>query len=98
MNVVHMGAFIVVLKVPPGQSLQSLSVVEFPAANRNSPSMHEVYGVQLGALLVVLNPVVHAVQIRSLLEVPCTITYSPGSQSVYAAHTLSVVTVPGVAR
>jgi len=93
-----MGAFAVLLKVPPGQSLQSLSLVELPAVNKNSPGMHEVYGVQLGALLVVLKPVVHAVQIRSLFEVPCTITYSPGSQSVYGAHTLSVVTVPGVAR
>jgi hypothetical protein len=69
-----MGAFIVLLKVPPGQSLQSLSVVEVPAAERNSPATHDVYGVQFGALVVVLKPVAHALQIRSPFAVPCTIT------------------------
>ena len=77
--IVHMGAFIVVLKLPAGQSLQTLSVVEVPAADRYWPATHEVYGVQLGALVAVLKPVVHAAQVRSLLGVPWTMTYVPSA-------------------
>ena len=58
--------------------------------------MHEVKAVQLAALVVVLKPVVHAVQILSLFAVPCVITYCPGWQVVYGVQTLSAVAVPGV--
>ena len=94
-----MSALTVVLKVPPGQGSQSLSVVFviFPAANKYWPGSHEVYGVHIAALVVVLNPVVHAAQTRSLLGVSCTITYVPGSQTVYGVHVLSLIGVPGVA-
>jgi hypothetical protein len=68
-NGVHMGAFIVVLKVPPGQALQSLSVVDVPAADKYWPAVHGVYGVHMGALFVVLKPAVHVAQTRSLVGV-----------------------------
>ena len=52
----------------------------------------------MAALFVLVNSVagVQAAQTRSLLAVPCVMTYWPGTQTVYAAHTLSVVAVPPV--
>jgi hypothetical protein len=52
----------------------------------------------MAALVVVLNPPAHAAQTRLLLDVPCTITYSPGLQTAYGAHTLSLTVVPAVTR
>jgi hypothetical protein len=57
-----------------------------------------VNGVQVAALVVALNPALHAAQTRLLLDVACTITYWPGLQTVYAAHTLSLSVVPEVTR
>jgi hypothetical protein len=53
-----------------------------------------VKGAHVIAFVVVVNPVLHVMQMRSAVAVPFVCTNSPGMQTVYGVHVLSVLLVP----
>ena len=99
-HMVHAEALVVVLNWPGGQPMQPLSVVAFPAADRNCPAVQVVCGLHMAALFVVLNSMagLQAAQTRSAFAVPAVMTNWPGTQTVYGRHTLSLIAVPDVFR
>jgi len=82
-NGVQAVTFTVVLNVPIGHALQTLSVIVVPCVERNCPGVHCVKAWHIAAFSVVVKPIVpHVAQTRSLVAVPFVCTKSPFGQSV----------------